>query len=220
MEQRAVSRRALVSIGAGPQRRLLALAQRSFRPYAKRHGYDLVLRDESPSDGRPPAWGKVVLLRQLAQHYETLVWLDADLVIVDGRRDIALELEDGHDIAMAEHSYGGSQMLNSGVMVLRGGEPATSFLDAIWSLDEFTHHRWWENAAICSLLGYELDPPRPSRTTAWREATTLLDPRWNSIRDAPAARPYIRHYPGYSIKTRALFMARDLAISAARGRLR
>jgi len=215
-----VSRRALVSIGSGPQQRLLAIARRSFAPYAKRHGYDLILRHDSPADGRPAPWGKVVLLRELAPRYDTLVWLDADLVIVDGRRDIALELDDGKDVALVEHSYDDARMPNSGVMVLRGGKPAVSFLDAVWELDQFTDHRWWENAAICSLLGYDLDPPRPAAPTPWREATTFLDPRWNSIRNAPAKRPYIRHYPGYSLKTRAAFMIRDLAVSAARGRQR
>jgi hypothetical protein len=42
-----------------------------------------------------------------------------------------------------------------------------------------------------------------------RERTKFISPRWNSIPDAPARHPRIRHYPGYSLKVRAAFMARD-----------
>jgi hypothetical protein len=209
---RRVSTRAIVSIGSGPQRRLLALARRSFAPYARRHGYELVLREQAPADGRPAPWSKVLLLRELAERFDTLVWLDADLVVVDPRADIAEDLAPTHDLALVEHTYGEVRMPNSGVMVLRGGEPAIRFLDAVWAQEDLVEHRWWENAAICRLLGYELDPPGPSHDTPLRRATTMLDPRWNSIPDARAPRARIRHYPGYSLKVRYALMLRDLAM--------
>ncbi|MCW2982761.1 MAG: hypothetical protein JWR63_331, partial [Conexibacter sp.] len=46
--------------------------------------------------------------------------------------------------------------------------------------------------------------------------TGWLDGRWNSIADAPSVRPRIRHYPGYALRTRTAFMARDLALVTAR----
>jgi hypothetical protein len=101
-------------------------------------------------------------------------------------------------------------MLNSGVMLLRGGLDTIAFLDEVYAQDDLIHHRWWENAAICRLLGYRLDPVGPGAPTRLlSERTKLISPRWNSIPDAPAANPRIRHYPGYSLKVRAAFMARD-----------
>lgn len=82
-------RKAIVSLGSGPQSRLLALAARSFRPYAARHGYNLELRTQIIDPSRPAPWSKVVLLRNLAERYDLLLWLDADLVIVDRSLDIA-----------------------------------------------------------------------------------------------------------------------------------
>ncbi len=87
----------------------------------------------------------------------------------------------------------------------------------MWAQDDLTDHRWWENAAICRLLGYGLDPVGPGEPTPLlRDHTAFLDPRWNSIRDAPAPHPRIRHYPGYSLKVRTAFMARDLALAGVR----
>jgi len=200
--------KAIASIGTGPHERLLRLAARSFAPFADRHGYDLELRTELLDPSRPAAWSKIPLMRGLLEQYEIVLWLDSDLIIVDNRDDLPAP----GFMALVEHTTKEGQMPNSGVWALRAGDEARSFLDAIWEQDDLVGHRWWENAAICRLLGYSLDPVRPRRRTRWLDRTTFLDPRWNSIPDAAAERPRIRHYPGYSTKVRAAFMARDLLL--------
>jgi hypothetical protein len=210
-------RKALVSLGAGPQARLLRLASTTLRPYARRHTYDLHLHTTVIDGSRPAPWSKIVALQRLQERYDVLLWLDADVMIVDQRRDIAAELRDGTFMGLVEHHRrDGTTLPNSGVWLLRTGEECAAFLQAAWEQDDLVDHRWWENAAVARLLGYELDPPAPGPPTAWRERTTFLDPRWNAIHDAPARRPYIRHYPGYKLRTRAAFMLRDLAVSRLR----
>jgi hypothetical protein len=207
-------KKAIVSLGSGPQSRLLGLAARSFRPYAARHGYSLELHTEIVDPTRPAPWSKIVLLRRLAEEYDLLLWLDADLVIVDRSRDIADELEDGRFLYLAEHQTKEGRMPNSGVMLMRGGEQTAGFLDEVYAQEDLIDHRWWENAAICRLLGYSLDPVGPGTPTPLlTRHTKLISSRWNSIRDAPAPGAYIRHYPGYSLKVRAAFMARDLLLA-------
>jgi galactosyl transferase GMA12/MNN10 family len=203
-------RKVIASLGTGPQSRLLRLASRSFRRYADRHGYELDLRTTALDPGRPAPWSKVLMLRALAQTYDAVLWLDADLVVVDPSVDITEELEQGRYLYLVEHHTKEGRMPNSGVMLLRGGEQTVAFLDEVYVQDDLVHHRWWENAAICRLLGYRLDPIAPAVPTPMlTDHTKLISPRWNSIPNAPAAKPRIRHYPGYSLKTRAALMARD-----------
>jgi hypothetical protein len=203
-------RKALVSLGTGPQTRLLRIAARSFRRYAARHGYELVLETEVVDASRPAPWSKIALLSGLLGSFDVLLWLDADLVIVDASTDIAEELLPDRFLYLVEHATKEGRMPNSGVMMLRCGEGAARFLDDVYAQDDLTDHRWWENAAICRLLGYELDPVRPGiATPLLNEHTKLLSGRWNSIPDAPARHPRIRHYPGYSLKVRGALMARD-----------
>lgn len=196
----------IASLGCGAHEQLLALARRTIEPYARRHGYDLALHTEPVEPTRPAPWSKIRILRDLVDRYDTVVWLDADLVIVDPRVDIASELEDGHVLGLAEHRVGGGRFPNTGVMVLRGGGLAARLLDAAWALDAYSEHRWWENAAICELLGYALDPPRPIASTRWRELTTFMSPRWNWIATAPVRHARIRHFPGFSVASRRLLM--------------
>jgi len=203
-------KKAIVSLGSGPQSRLLRIASRSFRRYAARHGYALELHTDIVDPMRPAPWSKVVLLRRLAATHDVIVWLDADLVIVDGSVDIASELEDGRFLYLVEHRTKEGRMPNSGVMLLRGGADTIAFLDEVYAQEDLVNHRWWENAAICRLLGYRFDPiDLDAPTPLLSERTKLISPRWNSIRDAPAERPRIRHYPGYSLKVRGAFMMRD-----------
>lgn len=211
-------RKAIASIGTGPHERLLRLAARSFRPYARRHGYDLHLHTGLLDASRPAPWSKVLILRELLADYDLVVWLDSDLVIVDPRDDIAAALPDGRFLGLVEHATKQGSMPNSGVMVLRAGESAAAFLDDVWAQADLTDHVWWENAAICRLLGYELGPPvrLAQPTPLLRDGTELLDGRWNSIPDAPARGPLIRHYPGYRWQVRAAFMLRDLVLRRRR----
>jgi hypothetical protein len=209
-------RKALVSVGAGPQVRLLRLARYTFAPFARRHGYDLHLYDEPLDGSRPVPWSKVVALERLQDRYDLLLWLDADLMIVDGRQDIAGELEDGRFLYLVEHVTKEGRMPNSGVMMLRTGDDSSLFLREVWAQEDLIQHTWWENAAICRLLGYGLDPPRLVEPTAWLSRTKLISGRWNSIHDAPAHGARVRHYPGYALHTRAAFMARDLVTTGMR----
>lgn len=202
-------RKAIASLGVAGQSRLLRLAARSFRRYATRHGYGLELGSTQLDTARPVPWSKVVMLRELAQRYDLVLWLDADLVVVDTSCDIAVELEADRFLYLVEHSTREGRMPNSGVMLMRGGAETVAFLDEVYAQDDLVNHRWWENAAICRLLGYTLDPVGPGAATPLLAHTKLIDPRWNSIPDSPAKHPRIRHYPGYSLKTRALLMARD-----------
>jgi hypothetical protein len=210
-------RKAIASIGTGPQQGLLRMASRSFRPYAARHGYDLHLHAEPLVQCRPVPWSKVELLRRLNERYDVLVWLDADLVVVDGRRDIAEDLPRDRLMGLVEHETPEGRMPNSGVLVLRCGDEAERFLADVWAQEDLIAHKWWENAAICRLLGYGLDPVGPGEPTPLlRDRTTFLDPRWNSIPNAPASRPFIRHFPGYVPRTRGVLMAASLAEMAVR----
>lgn len=201
-----MSDRVIASLGAGPQESLLRIARRTIEPYASRYGYDLSLHTEVVDDGRPAPWSKIRILRELVDRYELVVWLDADLVIVDGRVDLASELEDDCFLYLVEHQHSDWRMPNTGVMMLRGGQQAADFLDETWSLDGYAEHRWWENAAVCELLGYELDPPRPVRQTPLLEKTKFISPRWNSIIDANVRGARIRHFPGYALRTRTALM--------------
>jgi hypothetical protein len=60
-------------------------------------------------------------------------------------------------------------------------------------------------------LGYGVDPPARLATTVWRARTRFISGRWNWIVDAPVRGARIRHFPGFSLRTRETLMMAALA---------
>lgn len=206
------SSRAICSLATGDAYRpLLARSALSFERYARRWTWDLVLSTEDLAEGRPPPWSKIPLLRALMDEYEWLLWLDADVVIVDLDADIGNEIRPGSDLYLTEHHTDGGYTANSGVMLIRSSDWARSFLDEVWARADCAEHPWWENAAILELLGYGLDPPRLVRPTTWLQRTRFLDTRWNSIEIDRADRPAFVHRGFFDPATRIRQVTGDLA---------
>jgi hypothetical protein len=214
----SASRKVLCSLGFGGQEKLLALSRRTFEDYAQRHGYELDLRTERLQTERPGQWDKVLLLRELIGRYDLVLWIDADALFVDTRRDIADELEEGRFLYLVEHRYDALRVPNTGVMLLRSGREAQELLDGLWEDRDFAHHRWHEQAALMLRLGYvESVPTRPSALRD--EKTKFLGVEWNSTPQDGARRPRIRHIPGYKPRTRLVFMLKDFTLYRLRRRL-
>ena len=211
-------RKVLCSIGSGAHAELLEITRETFAAYAARHGYEVVLETGRRAPERPPAWDKVLLLRELAEDADTLLWLDADAVVVDTSRDIAAELRPGDLLGLVERRVGRDRLPNTGVMVLRGGPAACELLDLVWAAERLINHPWWENAALLDVLGYRLPgwersgpvgralkvlhyragvnllPCVPVRPSRWRDRTRLLELAWNSTAKVPARHPRIEHF--------------------------
>src|SRR5688500_7505644 len=92
------ARQVIASLATGRHRRLLALSAPTFEAYARCWQWDLVLSTEQLAPERPPSWAKIVLVRDLLERYETVLWLDADAIVVDLERDIATVLDADADL--------------------------------------------------------------------------------------------------------------------------
>lgn len=218
----------LCTWATGPHEELLALTRPSLEHYADRYGYELALRTDEATHGRPASWGKVELLRELVSTYHVVVWIDADAVIVDQRTDIASELRPARDLYVVAHHYDGNVLPNFGVVMLKGGAWAERFLTRLWGMTQHVDHRWWENAGVIEMLGYDDHWPwqrRPEnvalgygttpikwrRPTMTRLRTRFLDKRWNSVWADESADPAIMHFPGKSHAERLQMMSDALA---------
>jgi hypothetical protein len=199
---RGDARRVLCSLGVGPYVDLLAISSITFEAYAALHGYELRLSTQLLDGGRPPAWSKIALVRELLEEYEEVLWVDADAIFLDISKDIAELVRPGKDLYLVEHLYEQDESwrsANTGVFLVRSTPWARQFLDRVWAAEQYVDHPWWENAAVLDLLGYELPadltPPRKVRQTEFDAHVELIDLEWNSTEGASLApRPRIRHH--------------------------
>jgi hypothetical protein len=203
--------RVICSLALGEYRPLLSRTALSFERYAERWGWDVVLSTEDLAPGRPAPWAKVPLLQSLLDEYEWVLWLDADVVVVDLEADISDEIQPDKDMYLVEHPWLHQYTANSGVLLLRSCAWSREFLQEVWALERYIEHPWWENAALLDLLGYSLDPARLVRPTRHLHHTKIIDRRWNSIElDRPQAPSFV-HRGFYDLRTRIRHVTGDLA---------
>jgi hypothetical protein len=105
---------------------LLDVSSETFRLYADRYGYELVLHHDQLEPTRHPAWSKVCVILDALSRYELVFWVDADAAIVDASRDVADELAPRSLLGLVAHEYEGQQIPNCGVMVVRNDRPCAS----------------------------------------------------------------------------------------------
>lgn len=190
--------RALVTFAHGPHERLLEVALPSFQAFADAHGHDLIVwQPEGPLE-RPASWYKLPALSAALQSHDEALWLDADVVIIDGSEDLALEPQNWH--ALVEHHTNCGQVPNCGVWLV--SRRMLPILERMWEMTEYLAHGWWEQAALLDLMGYRGDPLRPPAAPwLWRPTwhVQFLDAGWNVHRqdERKSDRPRIMHATMY-----------------------
>ena len=139
---------AICSLVLGAEyKKSVELCTQSQEDYALRHGYTRIT-DESVYDSkRPFAWYKISLLQKYLSQYDFLVWMDADVLIMNPEIELEVFINMlksssfmfiGHDL----------NSLNMGVFVIRNCPLAHEFLADVWNKTEYLHHVWWEQAAV------------------------------------------------------------------------
>jgi hypothetical protein len=207
------NRRALVSFATGPHEELLDIALPSFREFADRHGYDLIIGHVGDT-ARPASWMKIPILKDvLGARYDEALFIGADCVITDPTDD--LDVPDGYWQAMVNHRNANGEIPNCDVWYLR--HEMRPLLGQIWAMTEYVEHGWWEQAAVLSLMGYAVGtiPNLHQKPTELYDKTYFLDDGWNVHRWCIAPdHPRIMHATMYEDRARMMRQWAKHAIQA------
>ena len=112
--------------------------------YAEYHGYELMLFNESNGnfDLKDHRWNKVKLLSsmldpssKMSNYWDYVVWMDADLIILDFNFRIeSVVTDNAHIWASSEHE-GSVTRINSGMLIVRNSNWAVKFLNGWWEFE-------------------------------------------------------------------------------------
>lgn len=173
--------------------RLLDISLPLMSRYAEKHGYLTILPYVGDSD-LPASWRKVGALIEKLQEFEAVLWMDADIVISDGSRDIAALVPDDKWLALVEHHTQDGDVPNWGMVYLK--REALPLLEAMWAQRyEHAHAAWWEQTVALLLMGYDSlkRPCKLVEPTEWYRRTHFLSNEWNSHPWDSAQRPRFNH---------------------------
>ena len=183
----------LTSFGYGFQEDNFKKSSPLFLEYAQKHGYDYFVpnlesfskwRKENPD--KCYAWLKLPLLSDLLSRYDLVLWLDADIVIMDNTTDI-LSKAGQSPMSMVVHRVKKGWHPNTGVWLLR--KEAKSIIDSIDIKTHIPYHvkRWYEQVALHRHFGMDLwtFPLNTPKTDDWSE----LPYKFNAIKPDERAIP-------------------------------
>ena len=187
----------ILTMGFGPHEELLDLVAPSLESYAARHGYQLTVLRNVLDTERPPAWSKLLAIREALAEHDEVFWIDSDAIIVDPTVDVRSEIRADTELAWVVHDFLDGAVPNSGVMLIRRSARILQLIDAAYDQLDLIDHVWWENAALMRVLGY-LHPSVPTHQdfTPMEVNVELLDSRWNVLRQLGDTLPTIRHFAG------------------------
>lgn len=166
-------RRVITSFGFGEAcSRLMRISVPTFAAYADTHDYDLFIPSSSYFskwnsilDDRCASWLKVLLLQELLEKYDEVLWLDCDVAVLRFDKDIAEDTTNA-PMHMVVHETQDGAVPNCGVWYLK--KQAAETLAKLWQHNSFKRSSgWWEQAALIHVLGGEPDatptvtPPGP-----------------------------------------------------------
>jgi hypothetical protein len=173
-------KRALVTFAVATHEPLLEYALPAMERYADWHGYDLITTPPRMLL-RPPSWHKITAVLTALDTHDEVLWVDADVLILDDTVDLADEVDDQAWQAITRHHTREGEVPSVGVWYVR--QPMRPWLERAWTLTKYLHHRWWEQAAMLQLLGYRADPPpcRLSQPTELYANTFWLGEEWNQL---------------------------------------
>lgn len=178
-------------------REIAALTVPRMQRYAERHGHDFECYQFGGDIARPASWKKLLAIAGEFEHSDLVLWLDADVLIVDGSDDIASEFPPNRMQAMVRHATSEGDVPNAGVWFLDRRMLGTLMACAID--DRFVHHKWWEQAAMLCRMGFEEKGGKCRHETATPLylGTHWLDESWNFWKGSPTTvRPKFVHACG------------------------
>jgi hypothetical protein len=152
--------------------------------YAAKHGMDFCCVNLS-NGATPPSWVKVPNIGAALRDYARVLWVDADVVVFRSQENILDEVPDDAWQAVVEHETECGTVPNCGIwLVTREMIPT---LQLVWDTmrPEFLHHPWWEQAAMLTVMGYDVSPVdgRPNsvlaKPTELHDRTHFLSQKWN-----------------------------------------
>lgn len=153
--------------------------------YAGKHGMDFFADDMPRGNKRPSSWKKLTFIAHGLSQADTVIWVDADVYVLNFVDDIMDGVPDGAWQAMVRHQTNEGDVPNAGVWIVR--RPMLMYLMAAAMSDHLINHPWWEQAAIHAMMGFSLSDGQNSHLhqTLLYEKTHWLDESFNVCRYSP-----------------------------------
>lgn len=175
----------ITSFGFGEAKSLLDLTYPSYKSYANKYNYKLYCPDKNffskKIKEKPYSWWKIELIEILLKEYENVIWIDADILIVDESKNILNDLytkKDTH-MGLVVHDTKLGKIPNCGLWALN--QRSLNWISDIYKFDNRSSlsNYWWEQAALMSMMKFNFKKNPIKIPDSFNFSWTSLPYYWN-----------------------------------------
>ena len=124
--------------------------------YCVKHGYTFIDDETIWDKSKPIPWSKILLLLKYIEQFDYLVWIDADILIMN--MDIKIETFIDRYSDYDQISGSDWKMQNTGVWIIKNSEFSKRFLTEVWinvydeNSDPKERYMNWEQGSVINLM--------------------------------------------------------------------
>jgi len=124
----------------------------SKQEYAKLHGYDFYVREDSNPE-RAVGWTKIDIALDKIENYDWILYVECDAMIMNQTIRLENLIDNNYDIIIADSKYRSDYTgVNTGVMLMKCSPWSRDFLQSLNEKSEFFHTNWFEQGAIIQAI--------------------------------------------------------------------
>ena len=103
--------------------------------YCEKHGYTFIEDDDVYNKDKPIPWSKLLLMNKYLSDFDYLVWIDADIYIMNKETKIESLIQKYHDVDIICGSDW--RMVNTGVLIVKNTEFSKEFLQSVYDNNDY-----------------------------------------------------------------------------------
>lgn len=127
---------------------LAKLTMPSKQEYAKLHGYDFYVREDSNPE-RAVGWTKIDIALDKIESYDWMLYVECDAMIMNQTIRLESLIDNNYDIIIANSKYRSDYTgINTGVILVKCSQWSKDFLKSLNGSPEFFNSNWFEQGAI------------------------------------------------------------------------
>jgi len=124
--------------------------------YCEKNNLKLLVSNKRLYENRHPAWEKLTLILQHINHYDYIIWIDADAFLYIDADNIVNIIEKNKEANFIFSNDKNENIVNTGIFIVKNSEYSINFLKK-WTYDPVLYKnnpypKWWENGVLINMI--------------------------------------------------------------------
>ena len=130
------------------------------KKYCEKYNIDIIVSHTNKYFRRHSAWARLPLILDNIEHYDYLIWIDADALLYNDATNIIDIIKDNIDYNFIFSNDIGNNNINTGIFIVKSSQYSIDFLKT-WAYDNELYENnpypgWWEQGVLIDMFNQNI----------------------------------------------------------------